>query len=585
MSDPVIYTLRFPAPATHYVEIEAVYPLAGPVLDLFMAVWTPGSYLVREYARHVESVTACTEQGRPLPVEKTAKNRWRVSGNDTPRVLVRYRVYGREMSVRTNWIESGFALLNGAPTFLAVINDLQRPHAVNLELPEGWTTSMTGLNPVGAHAYLAPDYDTLVDCPIVAGNSAIYPFTVDDKPHYLVNEGDASFFDGERAARDLTRIVETCRDFWGDLPYERYLFLNLLTDAGGGLEHANSTVLMASRFTTRNRVSYVGQYDGPSPRGGWLGLACHEFFHVWNVKRLRPLRLGPFEYERENYTTSLWVSEGLTTYYGDLLVHRAGLITQDEYLAALSRAIDQLQTTPGRLVQPLAQASFDAWIKEYRPDEHSPNSAISYYVKGAVVGFLVDVKIRRAAGNERSLDDAMRLAYRRYAGERGFTEDEFREILEETAGLSLQSWLAEALTAPVELAYDDTIEWLGLRWRSKEKHGKEEKAWLGAATKVDHGRLVVTQVRRDTPAYAAGVNADDEILAIEGVRVRPDGLARRLEEYRPGETVELLVARRDRLTKLMVAFGREPEKRRLEPHPEATAAQAANLRAWLQGRN
>ena len=406
--EPLRYTLRFPAPHTHYVEVEAAIPAAGqPWVELVMAVWTPGSYMVREYARHVEGMTAHTPEGRSLRVDKTRKNRWRIDTKNAATVVVTYRVYGREMSVRTNWIEDGFALLNGAPTFLTLMEEAARPYDVTLVLPEAWHSSMTGLPaaPDGApHHYCAADFDTLVDSPILAGNPTVHRFEVDGIPHYLVNEGEGTVWDGPRSAQDVAQIVRAHRHMWGPLPYDKYVFFNLLTEAGGGLEHRNSTVLMTSRWNTRSRQGYLD----------WLGLVSHEFFHVWNVKRLRPIELGPFDYENEVYSKNLWIAEGVTSYYTDLGVRRAGLCTPQEFLELFSGDIERLQTTPGRLVHSLEMASYDAWIKLYRSDENTPNTSISYYTKGAIVAFLLDAKIQAATGGAQRLDDVLRLAYQRY---------------------------------------------------------------------------------------------------------------------------------------------------------------------------
>jgi predicted metalloprotease with PDZ domain len=576
---PITYTLRFPAPQTHYVEVEAVYPATGASVELMMAVWTPGSYLVREYARHVESVAAHGAEGRALAVTKTRKNRWRVETGGAKSVRVTYRVYGREMSVRTNWVEPGFAMLNGAATFITLAEPgAKRPHVVALDLPAAWKTSISALpsTPEHPHRYRAADFDELVDSPILAGNPTVREFEVSGKKHYLVNEGEAGVWDGARAVRDVEQIVRATEKFWGALPYEKYVFFNMITEASGGLEHRSSTMLMTNRWSTSTRRAYVG----------WLTLAAHEYFHAWNVKRLRPLELGPFDYEHEVYTTSLWVAEGLTSYFVSLLVRRAGLSSQPELLEQLSTDIRQLQTTPGRLQQPVETASFDAWIKHYRPDENSPNSAISYYTKGAVIGFLLDAKIRTATGGARGLDDAMRLAYQRFSGARGFTDDDFRRTVHEVAGADFGAWWTKALESTDELDYSEALAWLGLRFRPTDAAKPEApagagRAWLGATTRTENGRLIVSQVRRGTPAYEAGVDVDDEILAIGDFRVRADQLPTRLEQYRPGQRVSLLVARRELLTRIEVVLGRDPEDAwRLEPDPAATPEQQTHLKAW-----
>ena len=585
MPEPISYTLRFPAPQTHYVEVEASVPTDGrPEVELMMAVWTPGSYLVREYSRHIETVSAVSEGGETLPVEKTAKNRWRVRTQGASRIAVSYRVYSREMSVRTNFVDSGFAILNGAATFLTLDGAGDRPHDVRVVLPPEWKVAVSPLPPVpggGGNAWRAEDFDTLVDSPLYAGNATIHRFEVAGRQHLLVNEGEDGVWDGPRSAADAARIVAEQVELWGVAPYPRYVFFNLLTEGGGGLEHKDSTTLLTSRWKARTREGYLD----------WLGLVSHELFHAWNGKRLRPIELGPFEYEREVYTRGLWAVEGITSYYGDLLVHRAGFSTRKEYLKGLSRSIETLQTSPSRLVQPLDEASFDAWIKFYRRDENTVNTGVSYYTKGEVVAFLLDARIRRATSGRRSLDDALRLAYQRYAGERGFREEEFHRVLEEVAGIGLGDWLKVALESTRELDYTEALDWYGLRFaESQEKEKKEGEAeelpaaWLGAETENQGGRLVVTVVKRGTPAYEAGLNVGDEILAIGDHRVPVDGLENRLKNYRPREKGSLLVARRERLTRLPVIFGEKPRPRwKLEAHPNATPEQKARLEAWLAG--
>jgi predicted metalloprotease with PDZ domain len=581
--EPIRYTLSFSAPHTHYFEVSAVVPTdRRPEVELMMAVWTPGSYLIREYARHVESVTASGAGTRALPIEKSDKNRWRITTGGEPSVTVTYRVYAREMSVRTNWVEADFAMVNGAPTFMTLVGGASRPHEVVIEPARGWRTSLTSLAamPGGSHRYRAVDYDELVDSPILIGNPAVYEFTVDDKKHYLANIGEAGVFDGPQAAKDLEAIVREQRRFWGPLPYERYLVMNVLTAVpgqipGGGLEHKNSTLLIAGRWATRTRQSYLA----------WLELASHEIFHAWNGKRLRPVELGPFDYENENFTPSLWVVEGVTDYYGELLVHRAGLSTQVEYLDALANKIEEVQTTPGRAVQSAELASHDAWIKYYRPDENSPNSSVSYYSKGAVLAFLLDARIRKATSGAKSLDDVMRAANQKFSGSRGYAADEFRAVAEQVAGVSLASFWESAIEGTAELDYAEALEQLGLRFRpvAAPRPDQPGRAWLGATTRNDAGRLVVSQVRRDGPASAAGLNVDDEIIAIDDFRVRAEQLPQRLDQYKPGDRVRLLVARRDQLITHELVLGAEPARQwRVEPDPAATETRQRQRDRWLK---
>ena len=576
--DPISYTVRFPAPATHYAEVEAVVPVDGrTAVELMMAAWTPGSYLIREYARHVEAVGAATPGGEALAVTKSSKNRWRVDTAGADRIVVTYRVYCREMSVRTNWVEADFAMLNGAPTFLTLAETAARPHDVRIEPAAGWSESVTALPPApggGPHSYRAADFDTLVDSPIIAGNPATYGFAVEGTPHALVNVGEGVVWDGPASAADVERITREQHRIWGFFPYERYFFLNMLVEAGGGLEHKDSTLLMTSRWTTRDRRRYLR----------WLGTVSHELFHAWNVKQLRPAALGPFDYEREAYTPSLWMVEGLTSYYGPLVVHRAGISTREEYLEALSGQIEALQTTPGRLVQPVADASHDAWIKFYRPNENSRNTTVSYYTKGAVIGFLLDARVRRATGGRHSLDDVLKVAYARYSGDRGFRPGEFEAVASEVAGVDLADWFDRAIRSTEELDYRAALDWYGLEFASGSRTDEHAAApaWLGLGTRADGGRLLVAGVRRGTPGYEAGFNVGDEIIAIDDYRVAPAGWSQRLDLYRAGDEVTFLIARRERLLRLDARFGERPaEGWRLRPAESPTPAQAAHLDDWL----
>ncbi len=577
--EPIRYTLSFPAPQTHYVEVTAIVPTGRRAdVDLMMAVWTPGSYLVREYSRHVEAVTATGPDGRALDVDKSKKNHWRVTTGGAPSITLKYRVYCREMSVRTNWVESDFALINGAPTFITLADLAPRPHEIVINPAAGWKRSVTALPEMGGgdHRYRAPDYDTLVDSPMVVGNPSVYDFEVDGKKHQLVDVGEGGVFDGARAAKDLESIVKEDRRLWGFLPYDRYVFFNMITEAGGGLEHKSSTVLMTNRWSTRTRRAYLS----------WLELASHEYFHAWNVKRLRPAELGPFDYENENITRSLWVAEGFTDYYAGLQVHRAGLSTRDEYLEGLSNAIEGLQTTPGRLVQSAAMASFDAWIRFYRPDENSSNASVSYYTKGAVIALLLDAKIRKATNGAKSLDDVMRTEYQKFSGPKGYTPDDFRAVAEQVAGINLKPFWASAVESTSELDYTETLDTYGLRFKPEPPKAAPGKPWLGISTRNDNGRLVVTNVQRGSPADVAGINVDDEILAIDDFRVRADRLENRLEQYKPGDKVSALVARREELVRIGVTFGTEPPKGwRVEVRPDATDTQRHLLDGWSRGQS
>ena len=574
--EPIRYTVSFPAPHTHYVEVEASYPTEGrPSIDLMMAVWTPGSYLIREYERHVEALTAADPARTPLAVEKTRKNRWRVTTNGAKTVWVRYRVYAHEMTVRTNWVDEEFAMINGAPTFITLLESpSRRVHDVRLVLPRAWARSVSGMAPgLGDNTYVAPDYDTLVDSPIVAGSPSVYEFTVRGKPHYLVNVRERGVWNGPQAVRDLAKTAETIAQFWGDAPFDRFYFLNVIGSAANGLEHRNSTLLNIPVEATQSRSGYLE----------WLSLASHEYFHAWNVKRLRPVELGPFDYENEVYTRALWFVEGITDYYADLFLVRAGVATREEYLNALSKQIRALQTTAGRLEQPVESASWDAWIKYYRQDENTPNTAISYYVKGAVIGFLLDAHIRRLTDGAKSFDDVMRLMRSRYSGEKGFSREELRSAVADVAGAAhareIRTWMARALETTTELDYTDAMAWFGLRMTPP---ATVPRPFLGVATRTENGKTIITGIRRGSPAATAGMSLADEIVAINGEPLAAGQLVERLERLPPGSKVTFTIARGGGTRTMEIVLATDPAHGwQLSPLPTTTRAQSQHLDAWL----
>jgi predicted metalloprotease with PDZ domain len=466
---PLVYTLRFPAPDTHIVEVEATVPTDGRAwVDLMMAIWSPGFYRVEQYATRVQAFSARTTTGAPLDVDHARVNHWRIATTGLASVVVSYRVLCNERSVTTNWVGADFAVLNGAPTFVTLAEPAHRPHEVRLELPAAWARSTTALDaaPDGAPGhYVADDYDTIVDSPIVAGNPIVQTFEVGGSVHEVVEIGEVADFDGARAAADLRRMVEAQRAIWGELPFKRYDFLLVFRQGGGGLEHKNSMLATTQAAAARTDAGYLR----------WLNFISHEYCHAFNVKRLRPVELGPFDYEHEPHTPSLWISEGLTSYIGNLAALRAGLAPPDSFLAATSSQITQLQSSPGRLVQTLEQSSLDVWTSEGVSGVNTnADTSVSYYLKGQIVGFLLDAKIRRATNDRRSLDDVMRLAYRRYGAERGFTPEQFRATASEVAQTELTAWFARAVSSTEELDYAEVLDWYGLRftpgtWKIEER--------------------------------------------------------------------------------------------------------------------
>ncbi len=570
--------VRMTQPWTHYFAVTArVSGVVQEHLDFVMPVWTPGSYLVREYARNVEEFASEDGSGNTLDWRKTSKNSWRVESKGAAAVLIRYRVYAFERSVRASFLDDCHGFINGASVFMYLDGHLHIPYAVTIYPCAGWGAISTGLDSVPGEpaTFLALDFDTLVDCPIEAGNQKVLDLEVRGLPHSVVLSGEGNY-DPDRLRSDIRKIVETAAEIVGEIPYSHYTFLIQLTVEGdGGLEHANSASLIVSRWTFRPEESYRR----------FLGLVSHEFFHAWNVKRIRPGELGPFDYTRENYSRLLWFSEGFTDYYGDLILRRAGLITADQYLECLSKTVQSYYDAPGRALETPAQASFDAWIRFYRQDAHSPNATVSYYTKGALIALALDLKIRHHSINQRSLDDVMRLLYNRYYKDlkRGFNEEEFRAACEEVAGEQLDEILTDYAYGTRDIDFARYLDLAGLRLGEATKDEEEAKgAYLGANVKMVDGRIMIVAIPRGSPAYDQGLSVDDEIIAVDGYRAGLDWLRAQLEERHPGTTIQLLVSRAGKLQTINVVLGvrKEPECR-VERAKEATPAQEKLYESWL----
>lgn len=579
MSEAVRYRVSMPHPHSHLFEVEAHFP-ALDFLDAALPSWTPGSYLLREYARHVQDVTAEAEGGQALHVERTDKRTWRVESHGKP-VVLRYRVYANELTVRTSHLDGSHGYFNGATLFLYAEPLRAIPHRVRIDAPAGWSV-FSALDRDGDEL-VAPDFDTLVDSPVEVGPHEPLSFVAHGVPHQVVLWGEPKP-DVQRLVADLKTVCETEAAFFGALPTERYLFLIYLTDKGrGGLEHKSSTTLLYSR-------------QGFSTQKGWedfLTLASHEYFHLWNVKRIKPRAMVPFRYGEEAYTRLLWAFEGTTSYYDTLLVRRAGLLSPQHYLTRLGEALSSLSATPGRLVQTLEEASLTAWVKYYRPDENSINSAVSYYLKGELVALCLDLTLRQLTSDAHSLDDVMRLLWERFGDGRGVPEDGVEAIAGEVAGQSLQPFFERALRSTEELDLS-VLSQVGLvaRTRVREsatdrggtpprlKSGEaRERGWLGV---VPRAGSTLASVLHNSPAMEAGLYAEDEVVALDGEKVDAAGLLSRCDDKAPGTHVTVHVFRRDRLVEVPVTLGTRPaDAVWLAPVDNPTDAQKASYRLWM----
>ena len=577
----ITYILSMPEPQTHYFEVEMqLRDLSaanvkknagsdGPFVDVRMPVWTPGSYLIREYAKNVEAFTA-TAGGKAVRSEKVRKDTWRVysSANN---LTVRYRVYANELTVRTSFIDIDHGYVTPASIFMYVDALKNAPHRVVVQPYKAWNQVTTGLNAVGKFTYEAPNYDIIVDSPIEIGNQTIFSFMAAGIPHRVAMYGLANY-DSVRLAADYTRVCETAKSVVGEHPCQDYTFIvHHIPQGGGGLEHLNSTTLETSPRSYETDGSYRRFFN----------LVAHEYFHLWNVKRIRPIALGPFDYSQENYTHLLWLSEGGTSFYADYIQLRAGMYTPANYVDVVANDINQIENQPGNFVQPVAESSFDAWIKGYRPNENSGNTTISYYSKGAVLTSLLNLAIIAGSNGQRTMDDLMRLLYTEYYKKqnRGFTDEEFRRAAEQTAGRKLDDFFDVGVNSADPINYDAYFAPVGLKLVNAAV--KSQDGFLGAATRTVNGKVYVSGVRRGSAAYVDGLNVGDEVMAVDGVPVGSD-LQKLINDRKVGNKLTFQVSRSGLPKEVSVTLTASPYvSYRLEPLPTRTDAQKTLYSKWL----
>lgn len=561
MKSSVLYRISPARRHAHLFDVSVQLEHEGEQpLTLYLPVWTPGSYLVREFARLVYEVRARCD-GQPVAIDKIDKHRWQLAPC-RGQVEVEYEVYAYDLSVRGAWLDQFRGFFNGNAVFMAVEGREQQAVLVDICRAEGmddWRVA-TGMPRRGAAAlefgrYGADSYEALIDYPVELGPFTHLQFEVEGIDHHLVLSGRQRV-DAARVAADLQRVCAAQIRLFGGAPFSEYWFLcNLVGDGYGGLEHRNSTALLCNRD------------DLPAPGAAeersddyltFLGLASHEYFHSWNVKAFRPAAFTPYNLHQENYTRLLWAFEGITSYYDDLLLVRSGVLDAARYLERLSHTLTGVRRGAGRLRQTLEQASFDAWIKYYRPDENASNALLSYYTQGSLAALALDLDLRQHSEGQVSLDDVMRALYREFAGsERGIGEQEWEQVASRVAGRDLRPLFDRLLRRLDDLPLAQQLPQIGieLQWRQAasldDKGGWKDSVRprldVGARLEADAAGVRLAAVYDDGAAQAAGLAAGDIVIALGGLRVNRAGWDKLLERYAPGETLTVHAFRRDEL--------------------------------------
>ncbi|MBP6097132.1 MAG: M61 family metallopeptidase [Methyloversatilis sp.] len=576
-------------PEAHLFEVEI--DIAKPAAEgqrLSLPAWIPGSYMIREFARHIVRIEA-RDGIKAVPLVKLDKHTWQAAPCEGV-LRVRYEVYAWDLSVRAAHLDTTHGFFNGSSVFLRVHGCEHTPCEVDIRPPAGraykeWRIATTlpeagGRNGAKRHGfglYRAAKYDELIDHPVEMGGFALHEFKACGVPHEVAITGHHDI-DAARLCEDLRRICEwQIRLFGEPAPFERYVFLVMAVGDGyGGLEHRSSTALLCSR----NDLPAPGASEMSDAYRGFLGLCSHEYFHAWNIKRIKPAAFEPYDLTRENYTRLLWAFEGVTSYYDDLALVRSGVITQDDYLKLLAKTVTQVMRGGGRFKQSLADSSFDAWIKYYRQDENAPNAIVSYYAKGALVALALDLTLRSKTRGAVSLDDVMRRLWLDHGQTGvGVPEDGVRRVAEAVSGLKLKKFFSEATEGTDDLPLDDLLRAVGI---DLSFDAANTAPVLGVKTANEGDNVKLTQVLDHGAAQRAGLSAGDVLVALDNLRITAISLDSLLKRRQPGDEVKINAFRRDELMKFRVRLDAAPaDQAKIAIAPRVSAPARALLKQWL----
>ncbi|MFG0589269.1 M61 family metallopeptidase [Acinetobacter sp. YQ_14] len=564
------YQIEFDDYRQHLVHVTLRF-LANPNQELWLPTWIPGSYLVREFSKHIESVKASDEAGRILSIKKTEKNRWRLFNTDHELITVEYDVYAYDLSVRGAYVDQTRLYINPACVCLGLQDQEQAPCEVEVFLPDELkhfqiATGLTSKSLVkGRFTLKAENYDQLIDSPFELADQSRFCFEANGIPHEFVISGKHST-DLDRLKADIKKICETEINMFGSAPFKDYTFMTMATgNSYGGLEHCNSTSLI----TPRDDLPKAGEAEEPSKDyQRFLGLCSHEYFHSWLVKFIRPENFANYDLHKEGYTSLLWIFEGFTSYYDDLILLRSGVISQKSYLDLLKAQIDRYLQNPGRFIQSVSESSFDAWIKFYRQDENSNNAGTSYYNKGSLVALCLDLGLRLRGSN---LDSLMRRLYENTQNGMQVNDRTIVELCNELTGDNWIEQINHLINTTDELPLDQLFPEFGLSYSIK--NDKALPFGLKVADKAEG--VVIQQVRRESAAAQAGLSANDVIIAIDGLKASEKLLAKYAKQQ---GTFTVFAFRRDELLQFEISAGENSL-----PTVEFNIDDQVKLDAWLKG--
>ncbi len=571
----VFYQLSMVLPRTHNIHVKMAIPAApADEIELKMPTWLPGAYKLNDFAKNVESFRAQTAQEISLSWKKTDKQTWLVHCRAGDEVYIHYDVYAFMLEDDSSYLSEKFGIINPGTVCLAVKPYLNEACSLEVILPESWHKISTGLEKTDQHGnhYSAQDYHELMDCPLMVGNHRTEYFDVEGITHEVAIEGQGNI-NVEKFVADLEKISRVEFQMMTHVPFRRYVYQLLITEKDAGLEHRNSTLIFVKRFDFEK-----------SKYNDTLTIFSHELFHAWNVKALKPRELVAPDYFTETYTDLLWVSEGFTNYYHLQFLLRAGILTVKEYLEEVAKTITRYRKTPGHRYQSASEASYDAWIKYYRWNENTDNSAISYYLKGSLIALFLDVIIMKETDGKNRMDDLIRgLYFDHYVNQYdGFTYDDVVSLASSLAGKNLSGFFKSTVNGRTDLPFEDYFQMLGLTLKAKETVNEPKKGYLGIRIYNAEGSLWVRVVDRESPAQRGGLQPKDEILAVDLIRVTSKSeFDSRLGEMEPGRTLEFTISRQGEIQTILVQLGDHiPEKLTLESDPNASEEARKLFRIW-----
>ncbi len=600
---PIHYCIIPKNPQAHLFEVTLTISEPDPEGQrLSLPAWIPGSYLIRDFAKHVVRLSA-EALGQSLAVQKLNKSTWRCAPNTGP-LTISYEVYAWDSSVRAAHLDTSHGFFNGASVFLKVEGQENQPCRVAILPPEGeaydsWRVATalprSGAEPNGFGDYQAGDYEELIDHPVEMGEFSLAAFEACSVSHAIAITGRHRA-DMSRLCQDLKVLCEYHIRFFGEpAPMDRYVFLVTAVGEGyGGLEHRASSALLCSR----NDLPRAGETEIGEGYQNFLGLCSHEYFHTWNVKRIKPAAFTPYNLDSENYTRLLWAFEGITSYYDELGLVRSELISQDSYLERLGQTITRVLRGSGRLKQSLADSSFDAWTKFYQQDENAPNAIVSYYTKGSLVALALDLTLRRETQGRCSLDEVMRALWKTYGKTGvGVPENGVEQLAAEVSGLDLRSFFDAVLRGTEDLPLEVLLASVGIGYELRASESGEDKGGepgkggaprttLGVRLTPNEKEAKISQVLDESAAQLAGLSAGDSLIAVDGIRATASNLEKIIESYPAGSTVRIHAFRRDGLMEFQATLKAAPlDTCVLTIDPSADPATVAARRSWLFGRS